>query len=49
MFACEDIGSGQPAENTDYWCEDGDPERGPHDFGVVKYEHEKPVLVGAQR
>lgn len=37
-FACEDIESGMPAEKTDYWCSDGSPEKGPHDWGVVIYK-----------
>ena len=39
-FSCEDIQTGQPAEGADYWCSVGDPELGPHDWGVVVYrEH----------
>lgn len=36
-YSCEDIVSGQPAEGADFWCSDGNPERGPHDWGVVVY------------
>lgn len=37
-FACEDIKTGQPAEDTDFWCSVQDPEKAPHDWGVVKYQ-----------
>ena len=37
-FSMEDIVTGRPAENCDYWCSDGNPETGPHDWGVVVYE-----------
>lgn len=32
-----DVESGEPAENSDFWCSSGDPATGPHDFGVVKH------------
>jgi hypothetical protein len=41
-FSCEDVGTGQPAEGADYWCSVGDPELGPHDWGVVVYRVEAP-------
>lgn len=34
-FSSEDIATGRPAKGADYWCTSGDPERGPHDWGVV--------------
>lgn len=36
-FSAEDIATGMPAEHCDFWCSDGNPETGPHDFGVVVY------------
>lgn len=36
MYAAYDIKSGEPQQDTDYWCSDGDPRRAPHDWGVVK-------------
>lgn len=47
-YACEDIGTGRPAEGTDYWCSDGDPEKGPHDWGVVVYEDGRPIHRGVK-
>jgi hypothetical protein len=35
QFSCEDISNGRPAVGADYWCSSGDPEKGPHDWGVV--------------
>lgn len=48
-FSCEDIKTGQPAEGADYWCSVGDPELGPHDWGVVVYktEQERPRSITA--
>lgn len=36
-YSAYDIVSGEPQENADYWCSNGDPQTGPHDYGVVKH------------
>jgi hypothetical protein len=46
-YSCEDIQSGQPAEGADYWCSDGNSEKGPHDWGVVVYRGGEPQQHGA--
>jgi hypothetical protein len=40
-FACQDVLTGRPSEDTDFWCSDGDPLTGPHDWGVVIYEYSR--------
>lgn len=48
VYSSEDIVSGQPAEGADYWCSIGDPEKAPHDWGIVAYENERPVHRGVK-
>ena len=44
-FSNYDVVTGRPALDADYWCSSGDPEKAPHDFGVVTDNG----LVGAER
>lgn len=37
QYSAYDIVSGEPQENSDYWCSDGATATGPHDWGVVKH------------
>jgi hypothetical protein len=47
-YSSEDIVTGQPAEGCDYFCLEADPEKGPHDWGVVVYEDGQPIHRGVK-